>query len=228
MESTKLLTGLSLALLSTVGCRTVETTKPNVLFIFSDDQIGRILEALKKSGKADNTYIIFTSDHGLAVGHHGLLGKQNMYEHSMRVPLIIDGPGIKKDAKINARVYLQDIMPTTLELAGSKIPEWVEFKSLLPLIKGEKKQSYGRIYGKYKDLQRMIIKGDYKLIIYPQVPKYLLFDLKKDPDEMNDLANDPKYADTLKSLKKDFKALQKEMGDSLDVDKPATGKKQNK
>ncbi|MEC7609986.1 MAG: sulfatase-like hydrolase/transferase, partial [Verrucomicrobiota bacterium] len=99
-----------------------------------DYQIGRILDALDESGKADNTYIFFTADHGLAVGHHGLLGKQNMYEHSLRVPFIIVGPGVDKNTTIKEPIYLQDIMPTTLELAGTEVPKSVEFKSLLPIL----------------------------------------------------------------------------------------------
>ncbi|HAV61561.1 MAG TPA: choline-sulfatase, partial [Verrucomicrobiales bacterium] len=93
-----------------------------------DAQIGRILDALEATGKADNTHIFFTADHGLAVGHHGLLGKQNMYEHSLRPPLIVAGPGIPRGRRIEARVYLQDIMPTTLELAGAPVPDHVEFR----------------------------------------------------------------------------------------------------
>ena len=87
-----------------------------------DDQIGRILDALEKSGKAENTYIFFTSDHGLAVGNHGLVGKQNMYDHSIRVPLFVIGPGVPKNKKIDADVYLQDVMPSTLEIAGYPKP----------------------------------------------------------------------------------------------------------
>ena len=97
-----------------------------------DHQIGLILQALEESGQADNTYIFFTADHGLACGHHGLLGKQNMYDHSMRVPLIVKGNDIAANARNNTPVYLQDVMPTTLELAGSQVPEHVQFKSLLP------------------------------------------------------------------------------------------------
>ena len=198
---------------------------------YMDHQIGRILEALKKSGKADNTYIVFTADHGLAVGHHGLVGKQNMYDHSMRVPFIMDGPGIEKGSKIDTPIYLQDVMPTTLALAGERIPEFVEFKSLLPLIEGEKESSYDRIFGKYMDKQRMIVKADYKLIMYPNAKKLRLFNMKRDPMEMNDLAENPEYAEILTSLKKEFKELQKEMGDTLDVDNPAPpqkGKRNNK
>ena len=78
-----------------------------------DEQIGRILDGLETSGMDKNTYIFFSADHGLGVGHHGLLGKQNLYEHSTRVPFIISGPGIPKKKRISTPVYLQDIMPST-------------------------------------------------------------------------------------------------------------------
>ena len=82
-----------------------------------DEQIGRILDTLEASGQADNTYIFFTADHGLAVGRHGLMGKQNMFDHSVRVPLMVVGPDVPKNRKIDARVYLQDVMATSLELS---------------------------------------------------------------------------------------------------------------
>jgi len=185
-----------------------------------DAQIGRILEGLEKSGQADNTYIIFTADHGLAVGHHGLVGKQSMYDHSMRVPFFIAGPGIKAGSEFDMPIYLQDAMATSLEIAEVEKPSHVEFKSVLPLIKGTEKVQYSEIYGKYINYQRMIYKGNYKLIIYPYAGKSRLFNTAKDPDEMNDLADNPEYASMLASLKKDFLSLQKSMGDTFDVDNP--------
>jgi choline-sulfatase len=181
-----------------------------------DEQIGRMLEALKATGKADNTYIFFTADHGLAVGHHGLVGKQNMYEHSLRPPMIAVGPGIPKGGKIDARVYLQDIMPTALQLAGVEKPDYVEFKSLLPLIEGETDRSYDAIYGAYeKELQRAIIVDDHKLIHYPKLDRYKLFDLKSDPMEMQNLIGDADQAGRVQSLKDAMKRLQRQMDDPL-------------
>jgi len=183
-----------------------------------DAQIGRILEALKKSGKADNTYIFFAADHGLAVGHHGLMGKQNMYDHSMRVPLMVCGPGIAGNKKIDTPVYLQDIMPSTLELAGVDVPEHVQFKSLVPLMTGKRKQNYDAIYGSYMpEYQRMITMGDYKLIMYPKLKKYKLFNLRNDPQEMENLASEAKYQKVIEKLFKRFVKLQKETGDKLRI-----------
>ncbi|EDM26172.1 choline sulfatase [Lentisphaera araneosa HTCC2155] len=178
-----------------------------------DQQIGRILKAIELSGKADNTYIIFTADHGLAVGNHGLVGKQSMYEHSMRVPFFIAGPKMKKGSVFETPIYLQDIMPTTLELAGVEKPEYVDFKSLMGLIRGDRKTQYDLIYGKYIDFQRMVLDGDYKLIFYPKINVYRLFNIKKDRLEMNDLIMNPEYKEKTKILKEKLEQLMQEMGD---------------
>ncbi len=182
-----------------------------------DAQIGRMLDALEASGKAENTWIFFSADHGLAVGHHGLMGKQNMYDHSVRVPLMVVGPGVPAGEKIDTPVYLQDIMATTLELADADTPDYVQFKSLVPLIRGQKKDSYEAIYGAYTSTQRMVVEGEYKLILYPKVPKVLLFNLAKDPQEMHNLAESAEYDATVKRLFARLIELQKETGDSLDL-----------
>ncbi len=183
-----------------------------------DEQIRQILEAVKKSGKADNTYIFFSADHGLSVGNHGLMGKQNMYDHSVRVPLIVIGPDIPKNKRVNADVYVQDIMATALDLAGVEKPVYVEFNSLLPLAKGtQTKSNYDAIYGCYTTKQRMIRKGGFKLIAYPDANKVLLFDLEKDPLEMNNLADSVNYAAKKKQMFNDLLKLQKSMDDELDL-----------
>lgn len=179
-----------------------------------DDQIGRILEALEATGKADNTYIVFTADHGLAVGHHGLVGKQNMYDHSVRVPFLVVGPNVKAGAKIDAPIYLQDVVPTALELAGAPV-DGVDFKSLLPLLNNQQGGHYDAIYGAYLDRQRMVTKGDWKLISYPKIGVERLFNLKKDPNEMNDLVNNPEYALKLSELRAALSELSQSMADPL-------------
>ena len=183
-----------------------------------DAQIGEILDALKASGKEKSTYVFFTADHGLSVGHHGIIGKQNMYDHSVRVPLAIKGPDIPSGQKISAPVYLQDIMATTLELAEIEKPPYVEFQSLAGLAtKTKTTHPYPSIYGCYIDYQRMITQGNYKLIIYPKIGKVRLFDLKSDPLEMNDLSDDKANAEKIKSLFGELINLQKQMGDQLDL-----------
>ena len=182
-----------------------------------DAQIGRILDAIEKSGKADNTYIFFTADHGLAVGQHGLMGKQNLFDHSVRVPFIVVGPNVPKGKKIDGGIYLQDVMPTSLDLAGVEMPEQIQFKSVMPIIEGKRKCNYDAIYGAYRSVQRAVTQGDYKLILYPKIKKVLLFNLKQDPWEMNNLAENPENDPIIKKLFKAILELQKETGDSLDL-----------
>jgi choline-sulfatase len=184
-----------------------------------DEQVGRILKALEATGKADSTYIIFTADHGLAVGDHGFMGKPNMYDRSMRVPLFIAGPGLEQGKQVTAPVYLQDIMPTSIELAGAKVPENVAFHSLLPLATGKTNASaYPAIYGGYTDLQRMYRTEKYKLIIYPNANVVRLYDMENDPYEMHDLAEAKnKPVKLMSQLFGEFIALQKVVVDPLDV-----------
>ena len=184
-----------------------------------DEQIGEILDSLEASGKADNTYIFFTSDHGLSVGKHGLLGKQSMFDHSIRVPLIMTGPAIPRGKSIDHEIYLQDIMATTLELGDVSTPDSIDFKSFLNLAKGkDKKPLYPEgIYGAYMNYQRMIRKDNFKLLVYPKINKVLLFDLKNDPHEMNDLSNNQGYFERTKSMFKDLINLQIKMKDTLNL-----------
>ncbi len=184
-----------------------------------DQQIGRILDSLDKSGKADNTYIFFTADHGLAVGNHGLVGKQNMYDHSIRVPFICMGPTAKPNHKISAPIYLQDVMATTLDLASIPKPSTTEFHSLLPLLRGESNAStYPSVYGAYLQLQRCVVSENWKLIVYPKAKVSRLYDLKSDPLELKDLASDPSLSERKNELMSKLKAIQVQLGDSLKLD----------
>ncbi len=204
--------------------RTEEAVKVHRREYFSiithlDRQIGRVLDALEASGRADQTLVVFTADHGLAVGHHGLFGKQNMYDHSLRVPFVIAGAGIESGATIDAPIYLQDVMPTTLELAGVPIPEQVGFESLVPFLEGSvSAQPRESIYGAYLGLQRAIIEDGYKLVVYPKIKVTRLYHLDSDPGEAHDLAGDPAQRSRLESLYQSLKQQQRELGDSIDLD----------
>ena len=145
-----------------------------------------------------------------------LMGKQNMYDHSIRVPFIVTGPDIPANRKVSADIYYQDVMASSLDIAGVEKPEYVQFNSVMELARGERTESYyDAIYGCYIDLQRMIRKDGFKLIIYPEADKTLLFDLENDPLEMNDLSDDADYQDIKKGLFIDLLDLQKEMNDEL-------------
>jgi arylsulfatase A-like enzyme len=180
-----------------------------------DEQIGRILRALEETGQADNTIILFASDHGLAIGSHGLRGKQNMYEHTIGVPFILKGPGIPRGKRSSAQVYLRDLYPTTCELAGIKVPETVEAKSLVPLLQGKVDVLYPSTFAYFRDSQRMVRTDRWKLIHYPQVNRYQFFDLQADPDELRDLSADPRHETVRNELRARLEAWQKEVGDPL-------------
>ncbi len=186
-----------------------------------DAQIGRILAALKASGKADNTYVILTADHGLAIGEHGLMGKQNQYECSMRMPLIIAGPGVKPGKSVDEMVYQHSMYATTCDLAKIPIPPHVEFPSLAPMLHAEKPEPvHDAMFGWLNILQRSIRTRQHKLIFYSQLPRFQLFDLEKDPWEMHDLADDPSYAGVKSEMIAKLKQQQKELGDPMDIDNP--------
>ncbi len=184
-----------------------------------DEQIGEILDALEATGKMDNTYIFFTADHGLSVGQHGLLGKQSLFDHSIRVPLMVVGPDVPKGQELSQDVYLQDIMASSLELAGIQKPSYVEFNSFMDIVKGQKNEShYDAIYGAYVNFQRMIRKDGFKLLVFPKIKKVQLFDLKNDPNEVTDLSENPKYQHKVRTLFIDLMELQSSMGDELNLD----------
>ena len=165
-----------------------------------DSQIGRVLDHLKKSGQEDETIIFFTADHGLSIGHHGLMGKQNAYDVSVRVPFVIAGPGIQSRSKNSQPIYVQDAMATSIALSGAEKQDFVEFQDLRPMITGGKSKYTDGIYFAYLDLQRSINIDSMKLIEYPKANVSRLYDLKTDPQEMHDLAGLREYADQAKVL----------------------------
>lgn len=179
-----------------------------------DDQIGKLLKALEESGKADNTYIFFTADHGLGVGHHGLVGKQNMYDHSVRVPFLVVGPDVDASKKISNPVYLQDVMATSLDLAGAD-KKGVEFKSVLPLLRGDSEGHYDSIYGAYLGRQRMIKEDGWKLISYPEIDVKRLYDTNTDPFELNDLAAEETQAGRIARLSALLEEEMDRLGDPM-------------
>lgn len=166
-----------------------------------DHHIGRMLDTIKAKGQLDNTLIIFTSDQGLAVGgRHGLMGKQNLYEH-VKPPLLVAGPGVPKGTS-GALAYLFDLPPTLCDYAGLPVPKAWEGSSLLPVMKGEKKAVRDTLFAAYRDVQRMVRDERWKLIWYPKAGRFQLFDLAHDPDEMHDLSDQPEHADRLSAMKK--------------------------
>jgi arylsulfatase A-like enzyme len=190
-----------------------------------DHQIGRILAALQELGELENTIIIFTSDHGLAIGSHGLFGKQSLYEHSMKAPLIFAGPGVPK-GQSDALAYLFDIYPSAVELAGGKTPASLDGKSLAPVMQGKQKTVRDTIFLAYRDVQRAVRKDDWKLIRYPKVNYTQLFNLRDDPDELKNLAMDPAQTKKVREMMDLLAQQQKLFSDTapLVIDNPQPAK----
>lgn len=180
---------------------------------FMDAQIGRVLQALREAGLEDDTIIVFASDSGLAVGSHGLFGKQNLYDHSMRAPLIFAGPGIPMGQQSDALVYLFDVFPTLGDLAQVKGPMGSEGQSLVPVMKGTAKGVRDSVFLAYRQLQRAVRDDRWKIIVYPQINKTQLFDLESDPHETKDLASDKDHAKTIQRLTGLLKNWQEKLGD---------------
>jgi choline-sulfatase len=189
-----------------------------------DQQVGRVLEKLEAMGELDNTYIFYTADHGIAVGRHGLMGKQNLYEHTWRVPLIVRGPGIKAGSHASGFVYLMDLLPTLCDLAGIQPADGMEGLSFRRVLEGQQERVRDVLYGVYcggtKPGMRSVKTADgWKLIkvdvLDGSVRETQLFNLRENPDEFLvehqaphvvertanqptgeqiNLANDPRYA----------------------------------
>jgi arylsulfatase A-like enzyme len=176
-----------------------------------DTQIGRVMKKLEESGQLENTYIFYTADHGIAIGRHGLMGKQNLYQHTWRVPFIVAGPGIKPGSRVEGNIYLMDVLATLCDLAGTPAPATNEGLSFKPVLLGEKPSMREVMYGAYsggsKPGMRCVKKGNWKLIEYEapdrQVRETQLFNLAENPHELleQNLANDPSSAEKLAQMR---------------------------
>ena len=170
------------------------------LITHMDEQIGRILNTLEQAGHADNTIVVYAADHGLAVGSHGLLGKQSVYEHSMGCPLLIAGPGIPRGESA-ALTYLYDIFPTLCGLTELTPPEGVEGQDLAPVWAGERAGVRDSLFLTYEDKMRAVRDERYKLIRYPLIDHEQLFDLATDPHELNDLSGEADQAERVAAMR---------------------------
>ena len=188
-----------------------------------DHHIGRLISHLKETGQFDNTIVIFSSDQGLAVGSHGLMGKQNLYDHSMKAPLFLAGPGIPQGGT-DALIYLLDLFPTIVELAGGEPPSGIDGMSVAPIIRGISERGRRSLFLAYREVQRAIRDDRYKLIVYPHNNMRQLFDLESDPGEMNNLAPNPEYADRIAAMMTAMRAWQDQLGDKLPLENPSPQK----
>ena len=174
-----------------------------------DAEIGRVLKQLEDSGLANNTIVVLAGDNGLAVGQHGLMGKQNCYEHSVRVPLVINGPGVPAGQQSPAYVYLYDLFRTFCELTGIPVPESVEGESLMPALRSPQTTVRQQLYFAYTDTQRAVKKGSLKLIEYATDTQRntQLFDVDKDPWELKNLAGKRQHGKHVRQLREELLQL---------------------
>jgi arylsulfatase A-like enzyme len=168
-----------------------------------DHNVGRILAALEASGRAEDTIVVYTADHGIALGQHGLMGKQNLHEHSTRVPLLLRGPGVPAGRRSHALLYSWDLFPTLCDLAGIEAPGELDARSLAPVLRGEQTAHRREVHALYRDFQRMTKNERWKLIEYAVNGQRhtQLFDLQNDPWEMRNLAADSAAASQLDGLR---------------------------
>jgi arylsulfatase A-like enzyme len=178
-----------------------------------DDQVGELIATLKTNGLYENTIIVYAADNGLAIGSHGLLGKQNLYEHSTKVPMIIAGPGIPENQLSDALVYLFDLYPTLVNLAGLPPPIELDGKDLVPILRSSEKEVRPTLFTAFRHTVRAIREGDWKLIRYPERDFTQLFNLKSDPDELINLAES--QTDRVNQLRKLLEIAQKSAGDAV-------------
>ena len=210
--------------------RTKHEIKANIAAYYAmithlDEQIGRIIQKLEEKGLAENTLLVFAGDNGLAVGQHGLMGKQNLYEHSIGVPLVFMGPGVPKGEKREAISYLSDLYPTFCEVSGISTPETVQGKNLWDVVQGKESSVRNSGYYVYKNFQRAARNDQWKIIKYnvSSVVTTQLFDLKNDPYELNNLAEDKQYDNKLKEMELLLKEKMKDENDKADLSKPDWG-----
>jgi len=196
------------------------------LITHMDEQIGRILAALEETGQARNTIIVFAADNGLALGSHGLLGKQSVFEHSMRVPMILSGPGIPRRRHVSAFTYLLDVFPTLCDLASVAPPPGLEGESLRPLWEGRKERIRDSVFLPYMQIQRAVRDERWKLIAYPRIGYLQLFDLQEDPHETRNVIGRPENAPHVARLLALMKSWQAKVGDTVEI--PSTSREPEK
>jgi len=182
-----------------------------------DKRVGDIISTLRENYLYDNTIIVYAADNGLAIGSHGLLGKQNLYEHSMKVPLIISGPGIPEGRVSEALIYLLDLFPTLSELCMLPPPENIDGESLVPLINGTVDRVRTSLFTAYRNTVRAVRNDEWKLIRYPQRAHYQLFNLKNDPLELNNLASESEHRQILEEMEVLLKEWQIVTNDTISM-----------
>lgn len=202
---------------------------------FIDRQFARLVKVLEETGQRERTIIVFMGDSGLAVGQHGLLGKQNLYDDSgVGIPWIMAGPGVPGKVQSRSLVCSHDLYPTLCELAGVPVPGSVDGRSVVHLFKEPDESHRPYVYAAYRAVQRTVIGPRYKLIEYVPQERTVrgktsmvgsrnsqLFDLAEDPWETKNLIANPELADTVKTLRAQMAAQRVAHGDGTEASRSA-------
>lgn len=187
------------------------------LITHMDEQIGRLLTALAETGHADDTLVVFAADNGLALGSHGLLGKQSVFEHSTHVPLIVAGPGVSGGGAAESFTYLHDLFPSLADVAGATAPPGLDGSSLRPVWEAKAAGARDSVFLAFMQHQRAVRDDRWKLIAYPALGHLQLFDLQIDPFETRNLIEHPAHAGEVRRLHALMRTWQQRVGDTLDV-----------
>jgi len=186
-----------------------------------DDNVGRILDYLDESGLAENTIVMYTGDQGFFLGEHGLYDKRIMYEEALRMPFLVRWPGKIKPGTTSEGMALNvDFAPTIMEAAGVQSDAEMQGRSFVPLLLGTtpsdwRRSMYYRYYYSHFETESHygVRTHAHKLIYFNRIDQWELYDLEKDPHEMNNVYSHPDYQDKVKELKKELLRLQKELKD---------------
>ncbi|HSI35273.1 MAG TPA: sulfatase [Tepidisphaeraceae bacterium] len=189
-----------------------------------DDNVGRVLDYLDKTGLAQNTIVIYTADNGFFLGDHGWFDKRFMYEQSMRVPLMIRYPGkIKAGSVAKELVNNVDFAPTFLDYAGVKVPEDMQGRSMRPILEGQTPADWRKsIYYRYYEFPQPhhvhphygIRTDRYKLIFFNTLNEWEMYDLEKDPNEMKNVYLAPDYSEVRDRLTKELERVKADLKDT--------------
>ncbi|WP_089688494.1 sulfatase [Catalinimonas alkaloidigena] len=190
-----------------------------------DKSVGALLDYLKESGLDKNTLVMYSSDQGFYLGEHGWFDKRWMYDQSLKTPLLVSWPGVTKSGSVNTELVSNlDFAETFIDIAGGQIPAEMQGKSLVPILKGETPEDWRKAhyYHYYEHPSEHVVQrhygittDQYKLIhFYFEMNTWELYDLTKDPQEINNVYGDPAYAEVQAQLHQELEALRKQYGDT--------------
>lgn len=190
-----------------------------------DKSVGSLLDFLKESGLDKNTIVIYSSDQGFYLGEHGWFDKRWMYDQSLKTPLLVSWPGVTEPGSVkNELVSNLDFAETFIDIAGGQAAPEMQGKSLVPILKGETPDNWRKAhyYHYYEHPSEHVVQrhygittDDYKLIhFYYEMDIWELYDLKKDPQEMNNVYGNPEYAEVQAQLHQELDGLRSQYGDS--------------